>query len=216
MADQTGKTITKIEPQKGRKDRVSIFLDGQFGFGIHQNLLVDFNLFRGKILDEKEITEILKSEEHTSAKERAFRWLSNRSHSEKEIAQKLQRAKFSKETIEWVIGELKRLKFLDDAGFARMYAHDRLLKRPIGKKLLTVELRQKGIDAETTDRVVEEAYSEKSELELAETLLKKKAPSYARFDPQKARKKAADFLAQRGFGWEVISEVLEKAQKIIA
>ncbi len=213
MTDHPRKTITKIEQQKGRKDRVSIFLDGEFGFGIHQNLLIDLNLFRGKILDEKEIAEILKTEERTSAKERAFRWLSYRSHSEKEIARKLLQAKFSKETIDWTIGELNRLKFLDDEGFARMYAHDRLLKRPIGKRLLIMELRQKGIDAQTAARVAEDAYSEKSELELAEVLLKKKATTYARFEPQKARQKAANFLTQRGFGWEVISEVLEKSGK---
>ncbi len=213
MADHPEKTITKIEQQKGRKDRVSIFLDGEFGFGIHQNLLIDLNLFRGKSLSEREIAEILKTEERTSAKERAFRWLSYRSHSQKEIAQKLQRAKFSKETIEWTLEELNRLKFLNDEGFARMYAHDRLLRRPIGKRLLKMELRQKGIDSETAERVAEEAYSEKSELELAAALLKKKASAYARFEPQKARQKAANFLAQRGFGWEVISEVLEKSKK---
>jgi len=210
LAEYPEKTITKIEQQKGRKDRVSIFLNGEFGFGIHQNLLIDLNLFRGKTLGEKEIAEILKTEERMSAKERAFRWLSYRSHSQKEITQKLQRAKFSKETIEWTIGELNRLKFLNDEGFARMYAHDRLLKRPIGKRLLKMELQQKGIDSEIADRVVEEAYSGKSELELAEILLKKKTSTYARFEPQKARQKAAHFLAQRGFGWEVISEALGK------
>ncbi|NOY79022.1 MAG: hypothetical protein GXO76_14310 [Calditrichaeota bacterium] len=210
LEDHLKKTITKIEQQKGRKDRVSIFLNGEFGFGIHQNLLIDLDLFRGKSLSEEEITEILKTEERASAKEKAFRWLSYRSHSQKEIAQKLQRAKFSQDTIEWTLAELNRLKFLDDEGFARMYAHDRLLKRPIGKRLLKRELQQKGINPETADRVVEEAYSEKSEAELAETLLKKKARAYARFEPQKARQKAANFLAQRGFGWDVISEALEK------
>ncbi|HDK36210.1 MAG TPA: hypothetical protein ENG82_04805 [Bacteroidetes bacterium] len=209
LSERPAKIITKIEPQKGRKDRVSIFLNEEFGFGIHQNLLVDLDLYRGKALTDSRIEEIRQAEERYAAKERAFRWLSNRSHSRKEIAQKLKRAKFSEDTIERTLNELNRLKFLDDAGFARLYAHDRLLKRPIGKKLLKLELQRKGIDSETAETVVEEAYSETSEVEMAGMLLEKKAPAYNRFDPKKARQKAVNFLMQRGFDWEVISEVLE-------
>ena len=202
------KVITKIEQQKTHKERVSVFLDGEFAFGLHQNLLVDFDLFRGKKLTDKTLEEILKAEERYSAKERAFRWLSYRSRSRREIEQKLRLAKFGDDAIQFTLSELERLRFLDDAGFARMYAHDRLLKRPMGKRLLKKELQQRGIHSETADRVVEEAYSEKTELELAEILLEKKAPAYARFEPQKARQKAANFLIQRGFGWEIISEAL--------
>ena len=212
--DSSEKVVTKIEQQKGRKDRVSVFLDGEFAFGLHQNLLVDFDLFRGKRLSEETVAAILKAEERYTAKERAFRWLSFRSRSRKEIEQKLRQAKFSEEAIQFTLAELERLRFLDDAGFARLFAHDRLLRHPMGRRLLEKELRQKGIDPEVIAEVLSEAYAETSEAEMAVRLLRKKAPQLARSDAQKARQKAVRFLSQRGFDWETIQEALENHREL--
>ncbi len=208
------KVVTKIEQQKGHKNRVSIFLDGEFAFGLHQNLLVDFDLFRGKRLSEKTIASILKAEERYTAKERAFRWLSFRSRSRKEIEQKLRQAKFGEEAIQFTLNELERLRFLDDAGFARLFAHDRLLRHPMGRRLLEKELRQKGIDPEIIAEVLREVYEETSEFEMAVRLLQKKAGQFVRLEPRKARQKAVRFLSQRGFDWETIQGALEEQREL--
>ncbi len=212
--DTPEKVVTKIEQQRGRKDRVSVFLNGEFAFGVHESLLVDFDLYRGKKLSEQAVAEILKAEERHAAKERAVRWLSYRSRSRKEIEQKLRLAKFGEEAIQFTLTELERLRFLDDSGFARLFAHDRLLRHPMGRRLLEKELRQKGIDSDVVAAVLTEAYAETSEAEMARQLLQKKAPQFKRLAPQKARQRAVRFLSQRGFDWEVIQEALESVREL--
>ncbi len=212
--DTPEKIITKIEQQKSHRNRVSVFLDGEFAFGLHQNLLVDFDLFRGKKLTDEVIEAIQRAEERYAAKERAFRWLSFRSRSRKEIEQKLRQAKFGEETIQFTLQELERLRFLDDSGFARLFVHDRLLRHPMGRRLLEKELRQKGITPEIIAETLSEAYRDVSEADMAVQLLRKKEAQWFRLNPKKAREKAVRFLSGRGFDWETIQDALDACRDL--
>ena len=79
------KTITKLEIQKSRKNRVSIFLNGEFAFGIDQAVALEWQLREGTELSEKTIEQIQVAEEKRKAKEQTFRWLAYRNRSSKEL-----------------------------------------------------------------------------------------------------------------------------------
>ena len=64
------KKITKIERQKRRKNRVSIFLDNTFFCGISENLMIKLDLFEGKEIDEEEISRLIKEKEFSEAREK--------------------------------------------------------------------------------------------------------------------------------------------------
>ncbi|GAI61233.1 unnamed protein product, partial [marine sediment metagenome] len=61
------KKITKIERQKKRQNRVSIFLDDIFFCGISQDLLLKLNLFEGKEVDEEMMGKLIEEKEITDA-----------------------------------------------------------------------------------------------------------------------------------------------------
>ena len=103
-------------------------------------------------------------------------------------------------------------KYLDDESFARMWVDQRERFRPTSARALRFELRQKGVDRNVIDEVVEEVDDE--------------AAAWAALEPKVARwqgleqvdfiKKATGFLARRGFGYDVTRRVCKRAWTLVA
>ena len=207
MADRSGK-ITKIEARKQRKQRVSVYLDDEFAFGLDSSVLVQFDLKKGDILTKVRIKDILQKEEKKLVKEKAFRYLATRTHSEKELQTKLRQKGYAEELITTVISELKESKFIDDIEFAFSFARSRILKKPMGARLLRQELWQKGLKPEIIDKALKEAYSAKRQEEIARELVESRKDLYKDLDENKQKKRLNDFLLRRGFDWEIVKEVI--------
>ncbi len=201
--------ITSIETQAKRKDRFSIFLDGEFAFGLSQDVLLESAIAKGDVLSDERIQEILHLEERRQAKDKAMRLLAVRARSTKEIADRLRLAKYSQAITDWTIAELVRLKLLDDAEFAILYARSRLSTRPVGEYLLRRELKQKGIPEEEIEKAITVAFAASSESELARALATKRKKSFGDLELRKAKQRVSDFLLRRGFDWNIVTEILE-------
>jgi len=200
--------ITSIQVQVKRKDRFSVFLDGEFAFGIHQDVLIKSGIAQGDELDSGQIEKILCLEERRAAKEKAMRLLAVRSRSNKEIADRLRQAKFPDDVIDWVIPELERVGLLNDFEFAKMFARSRMITKPVGEFLLRRELKQKGLSEEQIEKGVEEAYAETSEVKVAWTIAAKRKKRYLVLEEMKAKKRLSDFLIRRGFNWEIVKDII--------
>ena len=88
-------------------------------------------------------------------KEKALRYLEFRSHSEKELTDKLKRSGANYEDILSVIAFLKEYNFLNDRSFAEKYTHDLVTLKKFGKKRVKLELSKKGISQEIISEVLE-------------------------------------------------------------
>lgn len=141
---------------------------------------------------------------YKSALTKAYRLLSYRSRSEKELHDALQKSGFAEETVAAVLAECKRQRYLDDAGFARAFIQSRIRNRPMGRERLALELKQKGIDAETLQAALDEIFTADAVVALADQLAGKQRKKLATLPPRKALQKLADFLRRRGFDWETI------------
>lgn len=204
--------ITRLETQKHDNERVSVYLDDAYAFGIKKEVILRHNLHEGDEISEEKIYEILLVEERTKAKEKALSLLGYRARSTNELKKKLSEKGFSERTIDRVITDFKRVGLLDDTQFAAMYVRSRMLQRPMGKRLLKQELRQKGITEDIIDPVLADEYGEESEVEVARKLIlkKRKKPLGDDISAQKEKKKLYNFLVRRGFDWEVISCALQE------
>src|SRR3990172_7393456 len=94
--------ITKIEAQKKNKNRVAVYLDEEFAFGLDLTILAKFNLKKGDTLSESQISDLLLAEEKKKINDNALRYLANRAHSEKELTLKLKHKGYA----EALIGEI--------------------------------------------------------------------------------------------------------------
>jgi regulatory protein len=203
------KTITSIEIQKGKKNRVSVFLDSGFAFGLDMDVLIKSGIARGDVLAEERIAEILSLEERHRAKQKALRLLAVRGRSRKELTDRLHLAKFSTAAIKWVVQEMERLGLINDTEFARAYSQNRMVTRPVGKMLLERELQQKGLSQAEIGIGVQQAFETSTESEVARGLAEKRKRSCLNLEENRAKKRVTDFLLRRGFAWQVVSDILD-------
>lgn len=200
--------ITKIEQQKKNPRRYNIYVDEEFAVGLDRNVIIDNGLRKGDPVDKKLLGKLRTADEMTRAYQIALRFLSYRPRSEAEIRTRLEREKLIPETIEQIVTKLYNERQLDDKRFAEMYAESKMFTKPIGAHRLRRELRQKGV-SDTIIRHVELKYfNEETELKNARRLAEKKLATDRTKDPVKRKRRLADFLARRGFGWDVVSEIV--------
>ncbi len=99
------------------------------------------------------------------AKEKALRLLEFRSHSEKELSDKLIRAGANKEDLPPIMSFLKEYGFLNDKEYAKGLARDLQNLKKLGKHRIIQELKAKGISGEDLeDALLELRDDEEDEL----------------------------------------------------
>jgi regulatory protein len=146
-----------------------------------------------------------------AALQKAYRLLSIRPHSEKELEKKLRGKGFSAAVVKEALEKLHDLKYLNDASFAVQWARNLAVNKLWGDKKIFVNLREKGVVAELISAAVEEARREISEEEAIAFLIKKKT-SRKKVDilALKEKKRIFQSLMGRGFPPGLILKKLGK------
>lgn len=145
------------------------------------------------------------------AKNYAYRLLSYRQRSIREIADRLKKKRFSPKVIKKTVGYLTELDYLNDENFARAWVQTKLQAQPLGWSLLRYQLRQKGVAEEIIEKVLGAFAERYNEDELAGKLVAGRRSCYKGLAPLKLKKRLYDYLRRRGFPQEVILKVI--AQK---
>ena len=199
------RTITAIEVQKRRKDKVNIFLDGTFAFSLGTDVTTDHGLRLSQRLSDHQIEELEKANLFQGCLNTALRFLSYRPRSEAEIRAKLSRT-FDQETIDRVILHLKAQKIVDDVAFASFWRENRESFSPRSERMLNLELRRKGVAVEVIDETLEGSDEDEGAYRAAQ----KKARSLSQEDYSTFRRKLGGFLRRRGFSYEVANHAIER------
>lgn len=152
-----------------------------------------------------------KNEEFERAKTYAYRLLNGRAYTHNEISRKLKERRFSLDAIKETMATLKRLDLVNDEEYARRWVADRLRHRPMGRRMLERELKQKGIIEGIVDLVLDEALTGVSFEEMALDLLRSRLDRYRGVERQKAMSRMFGFLGRRGFDSGVCRAACEKA-----
>ena len=140
----------------------------------------------------------------------AYRYLTIRNRSEKEIRDYLTKKNAAEEVIEKIITSLKEKKFLNDEVFARAWILNRARLKPKGEMLLKMELRQKGIAEDIIAKVLSEVQEEiPDELAQAKSLIIKKMERLKGATKEEMYSKVGGFLSRRGFRWEIVKKAID-------
>ena len=202
--------ITDMVHQKRHSNRMSIFLDGVFAFGLDEETVFKHGLKIGLELDEDRIAQVLGDEQRKKAKDAAFHYLSYRPRTIKEVRDKLKEKGYKGDLVEETIAVLRRLGLLDDRDFAARWIEERLRMKPRGRRMIFTELREKGVSREIAEEALSEAFANIDERTLAADLLRKRAARYRTVEPRRAFRRMSDFLVRKGFDFEIAKEVVEE------
>ena len=203
-----GGTVTDMKSQVRDPERVSVFIDGTFSFGISLEIALAEGVRVGEVLDSGRVKALVAKDEAGRATGSALNLLAQRPRSRQEVGSRLKQKGFAEPAVEEALQRLESWHYIDDADFARYWVENREANRPRGKRLLEQELRHKGVDREVARSAIEAA--EPDEFAAALELANGKMRSYANLDPQVARRRLAGFLGRRGYGFDVIGPVLRR------
>lgn len=197
--------VTSIELQKSKK-RVNIYIDGKFEFGLDLENLIKFNLKVNQELTDGQINIIKDKSERTKAFNKVLNYATIRPRSEKEIKDYLKRKKIDDLIHLYIIKKLTKLKLLDDLEFAKWWIEQRQSFSPKSKRVLTNELRIKGIESGIIIDVL--ADTEIDEVKIARDLIESKSYKWERYEENERKQKITQYLVGKGFSWEVIKSVM--------
>jgi regulatory protein len=200
--------ITEIEPQQKNPQRVNIYLDGEFAFGMA--VVVAAWLRVGQELGEEKIATLKSQDELEITYQKALHFLSYRPRSSAEVRQNLSKRGISEALIEETLIRLQTTGLVNDEAFARAWVENRNAFRPRGKPALRMELRRKGLNDEIIQSVLD---SQGNEAALALTTARKYARRLSGLEWPEFRQKLSGFLARRGFSYTTLAPVVSEVWK---
>ncbi len=150
------------------------------------------------------------AEPHQRAIELAYKLVSQRERTTRQVRDKLTAKDCSPAAIDAALEELGRYGFVDDARYAKLFAEDKRRLQGWGERRIRGQLVRDGISREILDGLFadgEAALSAPSELEAALELLRRKRPDLS--DP-KVKSRMAGMLARRGIASPVVFQALRE------
>ena len=196
--------ITALRFQKRHKDRVNVYVDGQFAFGLAAILAARLQV--GQTLSDEDVARLKAQDEAERAYGRALNFLSYRPRSEAEVRRNLRSKGFEDSIVEAVIERLTQVGLLNDREFAHYWVENRLQFRPKGVRALRQELRDKGISASIVDDVLIDVDEEAAARQAAKAGVRR----LKHLAPADFRRKLGMYLSRRGFSYAVIRPLVEE------
>ncbi len=197
-------TITAIKQQERLKGRYSIFVDEKYAFSLSADALLDERLHSGQELDEAQLKVYKKLSQDDKAYGLALAYAVRRMRSEWEFRDYFRRKGYEPELGEQILVKLAGYGFVDDYKFAEAWVRNRRMLKPVSKRRLVQELKQKRVADEVIDRVLIE--DEAEEKDVLRELVQKKRKQVKYTD----NLKLMQYLARQGFGYDDIKKALEE------
>jgi regulatory protein len=191
---------------KDAKKQVSVFIDGSFSFSIGEEVAATAGLKVGQHLSVEQIEKLKEADIFHSCLSAALHYLGYRPRSEAEVRKRLLRRGFVDEVVDKVIIRLRERRLIDDVAFARYWRDNRMSFRPRSRRLIKLELRQKGVAAETANEVVADLDDESAAYEAG----LKKARVLSSLEYREFRRYLSDHLRRRGFDYGAIDSAVAR------
>jgi regulatory protein len=190
--------VTSIERTPKRRGRVDVYVDGVAAFEVAGATATAQGLRAGEPIDRARIDAIVAADRRRLALDTAVAMLARRPRSERDVRQRLARARFDEALVDDTLRRLRDAKLLDDADYARAYTETRDRTSPRGRRLIVQELRASGV---TLD-IARDAATAVSDGEAAYRLAARRIRTLAALDYRAFRDRLGSYLQRRGFDWE--------------
>ncbi|MEW6517738.1 MAG: regulatory protein RecX [candidate division FCPU426 bacterium] len=220
--------ITALKPQQKRRQRLAVFIDGEFFAGVEREVAAELHLKVGDPVEPDDLARLLDREEEVRAREKCLTWLSAHGRTRRELQDRLRRLDIRPEIAGRVLDRLEQAGLLNDHALAVSLVQDRLRGGEVGRRRLRGELLKRGVARETVEAALEESGAVdgaeapgmpgaevpgmlRDEAESCLELAQRKAKAYRNLPRETGRRRLAGFLARRGFGPEDIFRAVDRA-----
>ncbi|MCP4582908.1 MAG: hypothetical protein GY839_14960 [candidate division Zixibacteria bacterium] len=202
--------ITSLDKIKRLKGWYELWLDKAVSFPVNDELILKHMLRIGSLLEPSEIKSIREQGEYFFLRKKALDALARRRLSEKELRRKLKPVPKSSTYIDRLMEDLREHGLVDDLYYAGAVIHTQIAGGSKSKRYIQNKLYQKGVAKEIAEQAIESELAEYDEYEAALRIAVKKYKTVRDLPLLKGKKRIADFLRGRGFGWDIINPVLNE------
>ena len=186
--------ITALQRYKGSTFEAE--LDYERKIYLHSDIIADFGLRTGMVLERDELRKIIYASNFRRAYQRALYLLDYRDYSAKEMYDKLIDTYKSEKLCGAVLEKLKGAGLIDDVRYAGNMARKLVISKRFGRRRALRELTMKGIDRFTAEDALEE-YDEMFSENLMELIEKKYSRYLTDMSDRKNIEKVKSALVRR-------------------
>lgn len=199
----------KITAKSGRKDKIHIYIDGEYLLTVDEIFWFSCGYISGDEIDEEELTAFKEAAGSRCAFNSALNSLDYRDHSEREIRTKLLR-KYDADCVEEAVRKLVELDLVNDERYAENYARELYEHKKFGKMRIKSELRAKGIAAGIANEAVDALFEEEEpdNIQRIVDIIGKRY--YNRMNDDVGRKKVFAALQRMGYSFSDIREAMSE------
>ncbi len=199
--------LTAAEPR--RKNLTQLYLDGEPGPKVDTEVFLLSRLKPGDELTQEELSDLMERSDARRAREKALYLLEHRSHSKRELTEKIARTAASRGA---AADRLEEIGLIDDKAFAESYARELFLRKRFGALRVRQELSRKGIDRELIDQVMAPYLEEDTGEENIALVLAKRYPLWR--EDEKTRRRAVAALQRLGYSYGQIRAVMGQPEEM--
>jgi regulatory protein len=200
--------ISSVEPQKKDPSRVSVFVDGEFAFGVEASLAAEHGFRKGVLVGPEDVKLALTQDAVQRAFNAAVHLLSFRMRTVQEIHRRLVQKGFDDAEAEVAVRRLTSRGYLNDRRLAKDYAQSRIHVRGEGLHRIRATLLRRGVGRDIVEEVLGDIQSEVAWLEIAREQAHRRWQRLGTTtDSRRRQKKLFDFLLRRGFDYDIARRV---------
>lgn len=184
---------------------MNVYLEGEYAFGLSR--IVAAWLRVGQVLDEQKISELQQQDTIEVALQKAIQFISYRPRTKFEIQKKLSELGYTEPAIATVMERLESAGLVKDTQFARLWVENRNSLRPRSRRLLALELQQKGVAEDAIQDALTDCDQDE---ELAYRAAQARSRRLQGLDWESFRRKLGGFLGRRGFSYATMTPVIRQ------
>ena len=169
--------------------------------------------FKVRTTREQSPTEHTPDEWREKARTLLLNKLTRGPRSRFQLAQAMEKREIPLDISEELLNRFTEVGLIDDAAFAKAFAHDRRANRGLSKAALKRELANVGVEQQLIQVALEEIDSDQ-ELELAIQLVSKRWNSVKNLEWQARQRRLSGFLGRRGFTGSVVSVAIKTVENL--
>lgn len=196
--------ITGIKQQIKRQGRYSIYVDDAYAFSLSESALLDQKIRIGQEVTASQLQQFKDASRLDKAYNLVLAYVARRPRSEWELRDYFRRKEIDEEAGEQILTRLKNFGYVNDEAFARSWLENRRLLKPISRRRLMLELRQKHVPDDIVRLVLEE--DETSDRDTLRQLIERKRRQTRYQDETKLMQ----YLARQGYGYDDIKSALRE------
>lgn len=139
----------------------------------------------------------------------ALDYLSAKARTVREVENRLDSLNYGEYEVEQVVARLKELNYLNDLKYATDFVESRLRTKPVSRKKLKEQLYLHFLTKDVISEALEQV-DDAVELKNAMSAAEKLVLRFSQLETEEAKRRMAQRLAARGFGYESVKPVIER------